>query len=116
MEIKRVGVLGCGLMGSGIAQTAASAGFETTVREVTEFDESFDDLWRPLLITLAASMVLAVCEQVFRGLAPYSVYTVMTGEVYFRTGQLPWIGLLASLAASAALLYSAAINIARRDF
>ncbi len=36
MEIKRVGVLGCGLMGSGIAQTAASAGFETTVREVSE--------------------------------------------------------------------------------
>src|SRR5437660_5240959 len=36
MEIRKVGVLGCGLMGSGIAQTAASAGFETTVREVTE--------------------------------------------------------------------------------
>jgi len=28
-------VLGCGLMGSGIAQTAAMAGFETTVREVS---------------------------------------------------------------------------------
>src|SRR5258707_15472475 len=36
MEIKKVGVLGCGLMGSGIAQTAAGAGFETTVREVSE--------------------------------------------------------------------------------
>src|SRR5258706_14517632 len=36
MEIRKVGVLGCGLMGSGIAQTAASAGFETTVREVTD--------------------------------------------------------------------------------
>ncbi|HEX8891068.1 MAG TPA: 3-hydroxyacyl-CoA dehydrogenase family protein [Pyrinomonadaceae bacterium] len=35
MEIKKVGVLGCGLMGSGIAQTAATAGFETIVREVT---------------------------------------------------------------------------------
>ncbi|HYW72207.1 MAG TPA: 3-hydroxyacyl-CoA dehydrogenase family protein [Pyrinomonadaceae bacterium] len=35
MEIKKVGVLGCGLMGSGIAQTAAMAGFETTVREVS---------------------------------------------------------------------------------
>jgi 3-hydroxybutyryl-CoA dehydrogenase len=35
MEIKKVGVLGCGLMGSGIAQTAATAGFETTVREVS---------------------------------------------------------------------------------
>ncbi len=36
MEIKKVGVLGCGLMGAGIAQTAAMAGFETTVREVSE--------------------------------------------------------------------------------
>jgi 3-hydroxybutyryl-CoA dehydrogenase len=36
MEIKKVGVLGCGLMGSGIAQVAASAGFETVVREVSE--------------------------------------------------------------------------------
>ena len=36
MDIKKVGVLGCGLMGSGIAQTAASAGFETVVREVSD--------------------------------------------------------------------------------
>jgi 3-hydroxybutyryl-CoA dehydrogenase len=35
MEIKKVGVLGCGLMGSGIAQTAAAAGFEVVVREVS---------------------------------------------------------------------------------
>lgn len=36
MEIRKVGVLGCGLMGSGIAQTVAGAGYETTVREVSE--------------------------------------------------------------------------------
>ena len=36
MEVKKVGVLGCGLMGAGIAQTSAMAGFETTVREVSE--------------------------------------------------------------------------------
>jgi 3-hydroxybutyryl-CoA dehydrogenase len=35
-EIKRVGVLGCGLMGSGIAQVAAAAGYETVVREVSD--------------------------------------------------------------------------------
>jgi len=33
-DIKRVGVLGSGLMGSGIAQVAASAGYETVVRDV----------------------------------------------------------------------------------
>jgi 3-hydroxybutyryl-CoA dehydrogenase len=34
MTIKKVGVLGCGLMGSGIAQAAASAGFTTVARDV----------------------------------------------------------------------------------
>jgi 3-hydroxybutyryl-CoA dehydrogenase len=36
MPIKTVGVLGCGLMGSGIAQVAAAAGYRTIVREVDE--------------------------------------------------------------------------------
>lgn len=35
MEIKKVGVLGCGLMGSGIAQVSAQAGYSTTVLEVS---------------------------------------------------------------------------------
>ena len=35
-DIRTVGVLGCGLMGSGIAQSAAAAGFPTVVREVDE--------------------------------------------------------------------------------
>jgi 3-hydroxybutyryl-CoA dehydrogenase len=36
MEISKVGVLGCGLMGAGIAQVAATAGYQTVVREVSE--------------------------------------------------------------------------------
>ena len=36
MEIRKVGVVGCGLMGSGIAQVAATAGFSTVVREVSQ--------------------------------------------------------------------------------
>lgn len=36
MAINKVGVLGCGLMGAGIAQTAASAGFAVVVREVAD--------------------------------------------------------------------------------
>jgi 3-hydroxybutyryl-CoA dehydrogenase len=35
-EIRRVSVLGGGLMGSGIAQVSAAAGFPTTVREVSD--------------------------------------------------------------------------------
>jgi len=36
MQIKTVGVLGCGLMGSGIAQVSAAAGYKTIVREVDD--------------------------------------------------------------------------------
>jgi 3-hydroxybutyryl-CoA dehydrogenase len=35
MAIQKVGVVGCGLMGSGIAQISAQAGFQTVVREVS---------------------------------------------------------------------------------
>ncbi|MBA2246015.1 MAG: 3-hydroxybutyryl-CoA dehydrogenase [Gemmatimonadetes bacterium] len=35
-EIRQVGVLGCGLMGSGIAQVCAQAGYDTVVREVSD--------------------------------------------------------------------------------
>ena len=40
MAIKTVGVLGCGLMGAGIAQVCAAAGYKTIVREV---DQAFLD-------------------------------------------------------------------------
>jgi 3-hydroxybutyryl-CoA dehydrogenase len=36
MAVKTVGVLGCGLMGGGIAQVSAAAGFKTIVREVNQ--------------------------------------------------------------------------------
>ena len=36
MSIKTVGVLGCGLMGAGIAQVSAAAGYKTIVREVNQ--------------------------------------------------------------------------------
>jgi 3-hydroxybutyryl-CoA dehydrogenase len=35
MDIRKVGVVGCGLMGSGIAQVAAMAGCETVVHEIS---------------------------------------------------------------------------------
>jgi 3-hydroxybutyryl-CoA dehydrogenase len=50
MEIKKVGVLGCGLMGSGIAQVAAMAGFDTTVLEVEQkfLDKGFAGIEKSL--------------------------------------------------------------------
>src|SRR5512141_927237 len=50
MEIKKVGVLGCGLMGSGIAQISASAGFDVTVLEVEQkyLDKGFAGIEKSL--------------------------------------------------------------------
>ena len=36
MDISKVGVVGCGLMGGGIAEIAAKSGFDVVVREVTD--------------------------------------------------------------------------------
>ncbi len=36
MKIRKVGVLGCGLMGAGIAEVSARAGLETVVREIDD--------------------------------------------------------------------------------
>ena len=50
MDIKKVGVLGCGLMGSGIAQVAATAGFDVTVLEVEQkfLDKGFASIEKSL--------------------------------------------------------------------
>jgi 3-hydroxybutyryl-CoA dehydrogenase len=54
MEIKRVGVVGCGLMGSGIAQTCAQSGYETIVHEINRplLDKGLERIhsaWRMLV-------------------------------------------------------------------
>ena len=50
MEIRKVGVLGCGLMGSGIAQVAATAGVEVSVLEVEQkyLDKGFAGIEKSL--------------------------------------------------------------------
>lgn len=50
MEIKTVGVVGCGLMGSGIVETCARAGYSVIVREPTE------ELLKRGLLRLKASL------------------------------------------------------------
>jgi len=76
----------------------------------------FSDVWRPGLIVFSAAVALALIELAARDLSPYSLFRVMSGEVYFRGGGLPWLGLLASAAMSVAMLCVAARNIARQDF
>lgn len=76
----------------------------------------FGDIWRPWLIALCVAMVLALLGFVAPDLSRYSIFGVMSGEVYFRGGGWPWLGLLTSAAVSVAMLYAATINIARQDF
>src|SRR5579864_8111305 len=50
MTIKKVGVLGCGLMGSGIAQVSATAGYDVTVLEQDQkfIDKGFSGIEKSL--------------------------------------------------------------------
>jgi hypothetical protein len=46
----------------------------------------------------------------------WNVYHVMSGETYFRYGKIPWLGLFASLAVSASMVFAAVRIYERRDF
>jgi hypothetical protein len=76
----------------------------------------FGDMWRPLLIACAVASALAIASAFTPELSRFSPFRVMSGETYFRGGGLPWLGLAASLALSAAMLYAAARNIEHTDF
>lgn len=73
----------------------------------------FADIWRPMLIALGIACALAIASFAVPQIA---LFSVMNGESYFKTGALPWTGLLVSAALTTALLYSAAETLERRDF
>lgn len=73
----------------------------------------FDDPWRPLLIALAVAFLFLVVDQIS---SAFSVFRVMSGETWFRSGRLPWGGLLATASLSVLLCGSAVVNFARRDY
>jgi 3-hydroxybutyryl-CoA dehydrogenase len=56
MDVKKIGVVGCGLMGAGIVENCARSGFEVVVREIN------DDLLNQGLARIGASMDKAVTK------------------------------------------------------
>jgi ABC-type transport system involved in multi-copper enzyme maturation permease subunit len=76
----------------------------------------FHDQWRPILIVCLFAACLGIAEPFFGDLSRYSLFGIMNGEIYFRGGGVPWLELLATAAASAAMLFTASRNLARQDF
>jgi 3-hydroxybutyryl-CoA dehydrogenase len=75
LSISRVGVLGCGLMGSGIAQTAAVAGFTTLARDVAE----------PLLEKGRAGILKSLGKLVEKGKLDQKSRDAAVGKLTFTT-------------------------------
>jgi hypothetical protein len=75
----------------------------------------FSDIWRPLLITGFVAIVWSFFENTLLP-SGYGLFGVMSGDAYFRTGALPWLGASVSVALTAGLIYLAATHLAKRDF
>jgi ABC-type transport system involved in multi-copper enzyme maturation permease subunit len=75
-----------------------------------------NDIWRPPVIVLCLAVVMQFARQLLAVEHESGLLGVMTGERYFRTGEVPVIGLLVTAALSAAMLKAATVTIARRDF
>jgi 3-hydroxybutyryl-CoA dehydrogenase len=72
----KVGVLGCGLMGSGIAQSAAAAGFATVVRDVAD----------PLLEKGRTGITKSLGKLVEKGKLTAADRDAALGRLSFHTG------------------------------
>lgn len=75
-EIMKIGVLGCGLMGSGIAQSAAAAGFATVVRDVAD----------PLLEKGRTGITKSLGKLVEKGKLTAADRDAALGRLSFHTG------------------------------
>jgi hypothetical protein len=68
-----------------------------------------------MLITCAVALSQTLIGA-FVGLPFSGMLRVMSAESYFRTGQVPWIGLGVALTVGLLMLYAAAAIVERRDF
>jgi ABC-2 type transport system permease protein len=76
----------------------------------------FNNQWIVLTIGIAVVFALFFPIHIAGEFPWWNVYHVMSGETYFRYGKIPWLGLLASLAVSASMVFAAVRIYERRDF
>jgi hypothetical protein len=50
------------------------------------------------------------------GVRRHSAFRLMTGDTYFVSGEIPWLGVAASVAVAATLVYASLRIVERRDF
>jgi hypothetical protein len=75
----------------------------------------FADVWRPVLIACVVAALIGMFEYI-PAVSQYGMFRVMNGETYYRGAGLPWIGLVVNAGIAAALLRTAAVSLAYRDF
>lgn len=76
----------------------------------------FADTWRPLLFTCGVALVLACVEFVLRETGASGLYGVMTGQRFFQTGHIPWLGLMVCASLATVTLWFAARSLEQQDF
>lgn len=76
----------------------------------------FADVWRPMLLALAVAVGLAAIEIVAIPSPAVGVIHAMTGELYFRSGTLPWLALAGCVLVSGLILAAGARAFERQDF
>jgi ABC-2 type transport system permease protein len=76
----------------------------------------FNNQWKVSVIGIAVIFALFFPIRTVGEFPWWNVYHVMSGETYFRYGQIPWLGLFASLAVSALMMFAAVRIYERRDF
>jgi ABC-2 type transport system permease protein len=104
-------------VGDAFVHGACLFGAATVLFSATSFlCTVFADTWRPALIVCCVASVIGLAEPFIGWVSRYSLFGIMTGESYFRGDGVPWLGLLASAAVSAAMLFAASSNLARQDF
>jgi len=97
--------IGTAIVHALIAFVVATVFFQLTLF----FSGVFADRWRPVLLALCVAFALTIATGGWSS-------RVFSAEAYFRRGEIPWPGLIASALLSIALHYAAIAGLRRRDF